>query len=91
MDAIPYLLAMLDRIVDKVAKFDWKKLLPTGRMDRYSYGTVGIEFTTPWGWHGAGVGLGLGRFDFWVGWPKRRASLHYDGCRHEPVAEPVDS
>lgn len=69
----------LDSTLDKVAKFDYSKLIPRARSEKYSYGTAGFEFT----WKvGLGVGLGLGVWDVWFGWPRNQESLHTGDCRH---------
>ena len=75
----------------KLSEFDWMRLIPRFRVDKYKYGAVGIELTSPWGKSGTGLGFGLGLIDLWLGWPRLEENLHHDGCRHEPIAEPVGS
>lgn len=82
---------LLGSMADRVSKFDWMRLIPKFRVDKYKYGVVGIEFTMPWKREGLGVGLGLGTIDLWFGWPSLEEDLHTGTCHHEPIAQPVDS
>ena len=84
-------LLFLGAYATKVRKFDYKRLIPRGRVDKYAYAAAGIEITWPWGKEGLGIGFGLGVIDFWVGWPHLEESLHIEGCRHAPVEAPVKS
>jgi hypothetical protein len=91
---VQYVKALLGTTVDKLAKFDYSKLVPKFRSEKYAYGVAGIEFTLPWKKEGLGIGVGLGVLDFWFGWPKDDGPLHYEGCLHEKpvkVPEPVGS
>jgi hypothetical protein len=72
------ILVFLRATLDRVAKFDYKKLLLKGKVDKYDYATGGIEPIWPWrreqgGWikgEGFGLALGLGKYDICVGWPR---------------------
>lgn len=80
-------LVFLSATLDRVAKFDWKRLIPKFRVDHYRYGVLAVEPT----WRvGLGIGLGLGRVDLWFGWPRQEESLHTAECHHEPIAKPVE-
>lgn len=80
-------LIFLGAYADRLLKFDWKRLVPHGRLEKYSYGAAGIEFTMPWGREGFGLGLGLGVIDVWVGWPRAEENLHTEDCKHEVQVE----
>jgi len=93
-------LVFLGVYADKVIKFDYKRLIPQARVEKYSYGVVGVELTAPWGANGLGIGFGLGVVDLWLGWPRLEENLHTADCKHEsPVRgraqvkelHPVDS
>lgn len=83
-------LLYLRGVAGKVRKFDWSRLIPRFKVQRYQYGVAGIEFTLR---QGFGLGLGLGVVDLWFGWPKPEQNLHRPGCSHDPVrvVEPFDS
>jgi hypothetical protein len=82
---LQFLQAFLGTTVDKVKKFDYKRLIPRGRMERYSYAVAGIELTWPWRKEGLGIGIGLGVIDIWVGWPRLEENLHTEDCKHDEV------
>ena len=84
-------LVFLGATASKVSKFDWSRLIPRLRVDKYKYGAAGIELTWPWRSEGFGLGLGLGTIDIWLGWPKSEENLHNEECKHPKVAAPVDS
>lgn len=74
----------LRSFMDRLAKFDYTKLVPKGKVDKYEYSAGGVEMTWPWrregpwfsrdgGWTtgvGLGLGFGLGKYDIWTGWPR---------------------
>lgn len=70
--------AILDSLRSVSSNFDYRKLVPKGRMDKYTYAAAGIEMTWPWrkedsGFavgEGLGVGIGIGKYDFWFGWSR---------------------
>jgi hypothetical protein len=84
---IQYFLALFGISRDKLSKFNWMNLAPEFKLDRYEHSRVGIEPT--WGRNGIGLGVGLGRFDLWFGWPKHE-DLHRAGCGHGGDPSPVD-
>jgi hypothetical protein len=89
---LQYIKTLWGNTLDKMAKFDYRRLIPKGRVDRFTYGTAGIAITWPWRKEGLGIGLGLGVWDVWAGWPRHQENLHYDGCLHSAVKEvPVDT
>lgn len=87
---IQVVLLYLRGVADKAREFDWSRLIPRGRVEKYQYGVVGFEFTLR---PGFGVGFGLGTIDLWLGWPRLEPNLHRAGCTHDPVksVEPFDS
>lgn len=83
-------MVFLGSVANKVSEFDWMRLVPRFKVDKYKYGVAAIEFTMPWQKMGLGVGLGLGRVDLWFGWPRIEENLHHDNCFHPPIAQPVE-
>ena len=65
-------------------KIDWSKLVPVVETVKYTKEeqpvSLGIEFTSRY--TGFGLGIGFGRFDFWIGWPTpaRASCLHHESC-----------
>ena len=60
----------VDRWLDRVARADWPRLwhpaVKTVSNPDYAFG---IEPT--WRYTGPGIAVGLGKIDFWFGWPPR--------------------
>ena len=71
---------IVDKVLDGFARFDYSKLIPSVKVDKYSFASPGFE--TTWRRPGVGVGLGLGVIDFWVGWKRTEENLHVEGCTH---------
>lgn len=82
MPVLEYLLAMVTSSTRKVKKFDWSSAVPRTQVDKFdkNYSNIlGLELT----WRpGPGISMGLGRFDFWFGWPRGQESLHHNRCEH---------
>ena len=73
---------VLGSITDKIKKFDWSRLVPRFKFDKYPHAGVGIDLT----WKvGPGIGFGVGKFDLWFGWPRAEEDLHYRGCGHGAI------
>lgn len=79
---LQFLQALLGTTVDKMKKFDYRRLIPRAHAEKYAYAVAGIEVTWPWSKEGFGLGLGLGVIDVWVGWPHPEENLHTEDCKH---------
>lgn len=93
-------LTVLGRAKDRLINFKWSKLVPRGKVTKYFFnedeGTrwpwaLGLDLTAPWGKTGLGLGIGLGRLDVWVGWPRTEEDLHSENCVHRLALVMVDN
>lgn len=68
---IPNTKRRFNNTIDKLANFDYAKLIPEPKVSRgHQNFALGAEFTLRY--CGPGIGLGLGKVDVWIGWPPNR-------------------
>ena len=60
---------LMDRIVASFDGMHFRKF--NGTVDRYDE-FAGLLLVEPTWYQGLGLGIGLGKYDFWVGWPRDR-------------------